>query len=102
MNRDIHVQKGSDYLLKLELLGSNNTQYIFDDKDELHLTFSDIKGSNVKSVEVDLKDFENPLVHKITSVFLDQYTSNPIKYNLILKKENITLTLISGGIYRES
>lgn len=101
MNRDIQTQKGSDYVLRLELLGENNAKYSFDDMDTLHLHFSDVKGSINKFSEINISDFENPLSYIITSEFLEQFASDPIKYKLILSKEDITLTLLSGNIYRE-
>lgn len=102
MNRDIITQQGSDYILKLELLGNNNLPYSFEDDDELHIHFSDIKGAKVVSQEIDISEFENPLTHLITSEFLSVFTSNPIKYKLILIKPDITLTLLTGNIYREN
>jgi len=57
MNRDIITQQGSDYILKLELLGNNNLPYSFEDDDELHIHFSDIKGAKVVSQEIDISEF---------------------------------------------
>ena len=100
MNRDIVIPIDSDYLLKLELLGKNNLPYEFAEDDILSLSFNDIKGTHEESLDIDLEDFENPLSVIIPNALLSEYSTNPIKYKLVLVKSEITLTLLSGNIYR--
>lgn len=101
MNRDINVEKGSDYIFRFEFLGANNTAYAFDaDDDWLQMELEDMAGNcPAAPIVIPLEDIENPVAVKIPWVLLDTFASNPIKYRLVLSKPDLQLVLLSGYIY---
>lgn len=100
MNRDVQVEKGSDYLFRFEFLGENNAAYAFDsDDDWLQLELEDVAGNcPAAPIIVPLEDIENPVTIKIPWSLLDTFKSNPIKYKLVLSKSDLQLVLLSGYI----
>lgn len=100
MNRDLEIQKDSDYILRFECVGENNQPYVFDsDIDFLQLEFEDIEGKRAASpIEIDLTDVEYPIEVTIPYLLVHSFNSNIIKYKLILLNPTLQLVLLSGYI----
>lgn len=101
MNKDIEMLNGSDYVLRFEFLGEDNLDFEFVDTDNLTIQFSDVSEKFGNTDNINLFEFQNPLEYTIKNDDLSIFTSDPVKYNLILYRSNVTLSLLSGNIYRK-
>lgn len=106
-NRDLEIPRDSDYILNFEFLGANNTQFVFAAHDTLQMEFNNIKGDACECScsadlfdSIDLTDYTNPVRITLTKELLEEFENNPIKYKLVLLREDtgIRLTLLTGYI----